>query len=980
MTPKQKLRVDVMISSTSIDLPKHRDAASRAISLLSLNPIGMEKLPASERDAIEASYKLVDEADVYVGIFGFRYGFVPPDTERNPDQKSITELEYRRARERGIPVFCFFMHDEHLGPETAKDGEKFYEQTEAGKKKLETLKKEISSKPIIKEFKNPDELSQRIYHTLNEAIKEGVIKTEEDSPASISDFVLPKPPTPYYAHPLIETSHFIGRAKELDALITWAESASSALVIHAIGGEGKSSLAWEWTKQHHTKFEATIWWSFYEADAGTEAFIRYSLAYLTGKPLEELKLLTDTERTQQLPNILKSKRVLLVLDGFERLLVAYQNMSFTQTLDEHITDSIDNRSFTDPRYKDFFQKLAQCSPSKVIVTSRLIPSALEDKSHALIAGVEQYELRGLHPDDALALLRHHGITGNDQTIKNFTQKFDNHSLILGVIAGRVKYYRAAPNNFDEWVMDEGAALRLEDTDLTQRNTHILQYALNDLSHELNRLLGQCSAFRYYPLSYEQLKGVNPYSKATYKQKASAKLNEGLDMLESRGLIQWNRAENTYNVHPVVRAVILDETVTPRALQIPYFHRIESYFQSLPAEDLEIVTEVHQLKRSIEIYTALVRAGKFDQASDFYDIYLGEIFHHQLAAYHTILELLTPLFHKDMSRPLRLSTLWRKSMLMMNLATAFYHLGQDDKAQALQEAALKLFLDQEDALNLVVVLINYGNTLRGLNQIKRVEAVCSLGLALTEVTEDRDTLAMVHWRFHRFTSECGKWEEADMHYQAFMANPPTTHTDLLTGEIECQKAQVLLAQGLLLETEASLERAWDLALKSRHKLNRRVILALRGELALAHTQPDKAVEYFNEAIGLMRTAGASDVVIALGGLARALLASGKPDEARKIVETHLYSNRQGEAIDAAEVWLGLGERDKARERALAAYKYGWADGPPYINWYMLKRAKKVLDTLGEPYPDLPPFDPSKVEPIPYETEIRAFIEELKREKS
>jgi hypothetical protein len=51
------------------------------------------------------------------------------------------------------------------------------------------------------------------------------------------------------------------------------------------------------------------------------------------------------------------------------------------------------------------------------------------------------------------------------------------------------------------------------------------------------------------------------------------------------------------------------------------------------------------------------------------------------------------------------------------------------------------------------------------------------------------------------------------------------------------------------------------------------------------------------------------------------------------------------------------------------KAAWADGPPYIRWYALERAKTTLAAL----------DPAKVEKIPYEDEIRALVEELKAKK-
>lgn len=59
-------------------------------------------MPASPADALTVSREYVDQADFYLGIFAFRYGFVPEG-----QQKSVIELEYDRAIERGIPVLIF---------------------------------------------------------------------------------------------------------------------------------------------------------------------------------------------------------------------------------------------------------------------------------------------------------------------------------------------------------------------------------------------------------------------------------------------------------------------------------------------------------------------------------------------------------------------------------------------------------------------------------------------------------------------------------------------------------------------------------------------------------------------------------------------------------------------------------------------------------------------------------------------------------
>jgi len=67
----------VMISSTVRDLPEYRRVAMDVCLRLGEWPKMMEHLPALDADAIQASLEMVDEADVYVCILGFRYGSIP---------------------------------------------------------------------------------------------------------------------------------------------------------------------------------------------------------------------------------------------------------------------------------------------------------------------------------------------------------------------------------------------------------------------------------------------------------------------------------------------------------------------------------------------------------------------------------------------------------------------------------------------------------------------------------------------------------------------------------------------------------------------------------------------------------------------------------------------------------------------------------------------------------------------------------------
>ena len=98
----------VMISSTALDLPEHRELVKDACLRLGMLPIMMEHLPASDADAIAESMRMVDKADLYLGIYAFRYGTIPKGYDI-----SVTEMEYNRSGERGIPRLIFIMDKAH---------------------------------------------------------------------------------------------------------------------------------------------------------------------------------------------------------------------------------------------------------------------------------------------------------------------------------------------------------------------------------------------------------------------------------------------------------------------------------------------------------------------------------------------------------------------------------------------------------------------------------------------------------------------------------------------------------------------------------------------------------------------------------------------------------------------------------------------------------------------------------------------------
>ncbi|MBI5029503.1 MAG: DUF4062 domain-containing protein [Chloroflexi bacterium] len=147
----------VMISSTARDLPEHRKEVMDACLCQSIFPVMMEHLPASDDEAISASLKMVDEADIYLGVFAHRYGYVPK--EHNPHQVSVTEMEYNRAVERNIPRCIFIMHDDHLLKASDIDIENVA--------KLRKLKERLQVGNVVNFFKSPNELRTQVINSLS---------------------------------------------------------------------------------------------------------------------------------------------------------------------------------------------------------------------------------------------------------------------------------------------------------------------------------------------------------------------------------------------------------------------------------------------------------------------------------------------------------------------------------------------------------------------------------------------------------------------------------------------------------------------------------------------------------------------------------------------------------------------------------------------------------------------------------------------
>jgi len=164
-------KLTAMISSTARDLPVHRKEVMDACLQRGILPVMMEHLPASDEDAIEASLHMVDECNIYIGIYAWRYGYRPAGHDT-----SITEMEYNRAVERNIPRLIFLMHEDH--PIKAADVEKG-----PGAEKLEAFKQRVGAERVANFFRSAEDLRAQVVNSLANLVQSENLDTKTQQQA-----------------------------------------------------------------------------------------------------------------------------------------------------------------------------------------------------------------------------------------------------------------------------------------------------------------------------------------------------------------------------------------------------------------------------------------------------------------------------------------------------------------------------------------------------------------------------------------------------------------------------------------------------------------------------------------------------------------------------------------------------------------------------------------------------------------------------
>ena len=402
------------VSSTTEDLKEFREAAAEVIRRAGHMAVYMDEYSAGNQSPVDKVLGDVARSDVYVGVFAWRYGHIPTGQEY-----SVTELEYRKAKELGKPILIFILNEDALWPTKYQDDDK---------RNIKRFRSELldQRKHTVCLFSDKTGFLLAAPQAVTDiSAKLAVIPTEFPKAEFVSRSV-------FGIERLPKTSkNVFGRDAELKRLDdAWTNAKTRIACLIGFGGSGKSTLLNRWLmpfveREDHGGADRIFYWSFYgdqaeqreaTADAFAEAVFRWlQISDKPQHPLSCAELLADQ---------LVSRKTLLVLDGFENLQVRH---------------GPDTGTISDPMIEALLKRLAIVNNGLCVILSRLPVQTLGTFVGTM---VEEITLSPLPESAGVELLRNLGVKGTDTEMRQAVREYAGHAFSLQAVGHLlVRYFK-----------------------------------------------------------------------------------------------------------------------------------------------------------------------------------------------------------------------------------------------------------------------------------------------------------------------------------------------------------------------------------------------------------------------------------------------------------------------------------------------------------------------------------------------------------
>lgn len=540
-------------------------------------------------------------------------------------------------------------------------------------------------------------------------------------------------------HPYAISPDFTGRLEERKLLSEWLDPGNKIrlLIIQALGGFGKSALAWYWLTHDVSaeKWPRVFWWSFYEGEASFEHFLEEALVYLRVK-------VPEGQRTQvgELLKALEAQTCLLILDGFERVLRAFSDMNAAYLGDEEKTNIENNRDCVNVN-ADFFLRSLCALPNikgKVLMTSRLTPRAIETRGQ-LLQGCRIEELKAMRKEDAVLFFHNLGIRATHTEIVTVCESYGFHPLSLRILTGLIVSDRENPK-------DIKSVERLDITDnIIANKNHILKVAYDSLSDEQQKLLSTIACFRS-SVTFGYLKSVvsggddlnqggdkheiSMFSKPSLANRPNVVLDENLKVLETLGLLHWDKERNSYDQHPIVRRYAYERMTSTDRLAA--HTRLHDYFAAVPITgDPQNVSELNPV---IELFHHCIHAGYYYEAYSIFRNRLNSLLYVKYGEYILCIELLEGLLSEEIDS-LSERDPHAPSWLLNKLALCYSRTGRSHEAESTFRKNIRIREKMNFLSGVMVGLGNLSEILIRTGQLKEATQLLERKISIARETSD-----------------------------------------------------------------------------------------------------------------------------------------------------------------------------------------------------------------------------------------------------
>jgi tetratricopeptide (TPR) repeat protein len=693
---------------------------------------------------------------------------------------------------------------------------------------------------------------------------------------------------------------------------------------------GKTALVNTWlSKMRQDNFrgaERVFGWSFYSQGAAegkpasADQFIASALKWF-GDPEPDAG--SPWEKGERLAEYIKQQKTLLVLDGLEPLQQPFRE---------------EEGRIRDPGLQSLVRELANYNPGLCVITTRLDVDDLKDFSGTTAANKH---LEHLSDEAGMELLKHLGVKGADDELKQAVRDFDGHALALMLLGTYLSIvYKGDVNKRDRIAKLTkekkygGHARRVMESYEAwfkdQPELDILRImGLFDRPAEG----GAIDVLRTYPA----IKGLT----TTLTDMSLEDWQFAHNNLRKADLLAKEDPSmpDTLDCHPLIREHFCDELKenNPEAWKEAH-HRLYEYFKNQAKEYPDTIEEMNPL------YAAVAhgcQAGRYQDAMD--EVYLRRIQRRReafntkkLGALGAELVAISGFFDSLWDKPVAGLTEEAKGYVLNEAGFDLRALGRLKKAVPPFQASLKILITLQDWKEATIRLDNLSELYLTLGDIALALEYANKSVGLADRSGDaffrmtsRTALADALHQAGRQSEAESLFREAEELQKEWQPEYPFLYS--VQGFRYCD---LLLSQGKYPEVLSRAEQTIEIARRNNWLLDIALDYLSLGRAHLLHALQKgsqdftQAAEHLNQAVDGLRQAGTQHHA-PRGLLARAELyrVQGEFDKAQHDIEEAITIAERGEMglhqadchLEYARLYLAMNDKDRTREHLVIARK-------------------------------------------------------------